>query len=209
MPITKRMRRPSLSDTRSTSPRKSSRPAASCRARGETPVGARNSPNSARSASPHSPVVTPALAASIEAGMMFAPLAAAARSAVSASRTRASSRAARQALRRAICSASASARGHEDRVLARGQRRGLGIGEGVDADDDLLAALDRLEPAGVRFDELRLQRAGLDRLDRAAHRVDRRDLGQRLALELLDQGGDLLADPRTGRRIRAGRSRRP
>ena len=34
---------------------------------GETPVGARNSPNSALSASPHSPVVTPALAASIEA----------------------------------------------------------------------------------------------------------------------------------------------
>ena len=38
------------------------------------PVGGRNSPNTARSASPHSPVVTPASAQRIELGMMFSPL---------------------------------------------------------------------------------------------------------------------------------------
>ena len=43
--------------------------------RGATPVGARYSPNTSRSASPHSPVVTPALAQAIEAGMMLRPLA--------------------------------------------------------------------------------------------------------------------------------------
>ena len=68
-------------------------------------------------------------------------------------------------------------RGDHDRILAGRQRRGLGIGESVDADDDLLAALDRLEPAGVGFDQLGFQHAGLDRLDRAAHRVDGGDFG--------------------------------
>ena len=63
----------------------------------------------------------------------------------------------------------------------------------VHADHDLFAPLDRLEPAGVGFDELRLQRPGLDRLDRAAHRVDGGDLGERLALQLGDQRRDLLA----------------
>ena len=40
-----------------------------------TPVGARYSPKAARNAAPHSPVVTPALAAAIEGAMMLAPLA--------------------------------------------------------------------------------------------------------------------------------------
>ena len=79
---------------------------------GETPVGARNSPNSALSASPHSPVVTPALAASIDAGMMLAPL--------GRGRAQSPQRLAHAALDRAqparrssaaICSASASAEG--------------------------------------------------------------------------------------------------
>ena len=39
-----------------------------------TPVGARYSPNASRSVQPHSPVVTPALAQAIEAGMMLPPL---------------------------------------------------------------------------------------------------------------------------------------
>ena len=34
----------------------------------------------------------------------------------------------------------------QDRAFAGGERRGLGLGEAVDADHDLLAALDRLEP---------------------------------------------------------------
>ena len=117
---------------------------ASWRARGETPVGARKTPNSARSASPHSPVVTPALAASIEAGAD-----------IGAARRRLAQRP--QRLVHASLIALRSPR-HErshllglshggwdvDRILARGERRGLGIGEGVYADDDLLAALDRL-----------------------------------------------------------------
>ena len=84
-------------------------------------------------------------------------------------------------------------RGHHDRVLAGRQRRGLGIGERVHADDDLLAALDRLEPAGVGFDELGFKHARLDRLDRAAHRVDSGDFRDRLALQPGDQRLDLLA----------------
>ncbi len=81
-------------------------------------------------------------------------------------------------------------RGNEDRILAGGQRRGLGVREGVDADDDLLAALDRLEAARVRLDQLGFHDARLDRRDRAAHRVDRGEFGERLGLERCDQGGD-------------------
>src|SRR5208283_3756782 len=43
---------------------------------------------------------------------------------------------------------------HHDRVLAGGERRRLAFDELVDADDDLLARFDRLEPSCVRFDEL-------------------------------------------------------
>jgi hypothetical protein len=57
---------------------------------------------------PHSPVVAPALAAAIEAGMTLRRCARPARSAASAACTAASSRLARQAFRRAIWSASAS-----------------------------------------------------------------------------------------------------
>ena len=57
----------------STSARRSSRPSASLRMAVPTPVGARYSPKAPRSAKPHSPVVTPALAHAIEAGMMLAP----------------------------------------------------------------------------------------------------------------------------------------
>ncbi len=42
-----------------------------------TPVGARYSPKASRSVQPHSPVVTPALAQAIEAGMILPPLVAA------------------------------------------------------------------------------------------------------------------------------------
>src|SRR6516225_7594260 len=66
LPSTNFSRRPSLRDTRSTSARKSSRPTVSLRAARPTPVGARYSPKLSRSVKPHSPVVTPALAQSID-----------------------------------------------------------------------------------------------------------------------------------------------
>ena len=62
-----------------------------------------------------------------------------------------------------------------DRILVGRQRRGLGIGEGVDADNDLLAALDRLESPRVGFDQLGLEGASLNRFDGPAHRIDRVD----------------------------------
>ena len=84
-------------------------------------------------------------------------------------------------------------RGNHDRVLASRQRRRLGIAESVHADYDLIAALDRLEPTRVGFDELRFQDARLDRLDRAAHGVDSGDFRLRFALQLGDQRVHLLA----------------
>ena len=62
----------------------------------------------------------------------------------------------------------------------------LGLGEAVDADDDLLAALDRLQPRGVGFHQLLLHVAALDRGDGAAHALDERKLLQSLVLQLLD-----------------------
>src|SRR3981081_3442248 len=67
------MRRPSFLETRSMSARRSSRPTRSLRMPRPTPVGARYSPKPSRSTAPHSPVVTPALAQAIEAGMMLWP----------------------------------------------------------------------------------------------------------------------------------------
>ncbi len=68
------MRRPSASLTRSTSSRSaasSSSPGPTGAAASPTPVGARYSPNASRSVRDHSPVVAPARAAAIVAGMMF------------------------------------------------------------------------------------------------------------------------------------------
>ena len=88
------------------SARRSSGAGLSLRAARPTPVGARYWPKSPRSTSPHSPVVTPALAQTIEAGMMLRPSRAACRNSLSAASTAFWSRSARQALSRAICSAS-------------------------------------------------------------------------------------------------------
>ena len=60
----------------------------------------------------------------------------------------------------------------------------------VDADNDLLGALDRLEPRAGRGDELLFHVAGFHRLDRAAHVLDALELLFRLALKLLDLGVD-------------------
>src|SRR6266566_340810 len=107
LPSTNFSRRPSLRERRSTSARKSSRPTVSLRGARPTPVGARYSPKLSRKAKPHSPVVTPAFAQVIEAGMMLRFSLAAARNSFSAAETARWSRALRQALSRSICSASA------------------------------------------------------------------------------------------------------
>ena len=83
-------------------------------------------------------------------------------------------------------------RHRHDRLDAAGERRGLALEIFVDADDDLLAALDRFQPRGVRFDQLLLHVAALDRLDRAAHLLDALELFLGLALERLDLAVDHL-----------------
>ena len=72
----------------------------------DTPVGARNSPNTSRISPPHSPVVPPALASAIDGGITLSPCTAARRRSASAASTAAWSRADRHARTSAIISAS-------------------------------------------------------------------------------------------------------
>ena len=65
-------------------------------------------------------------------------------------------------------------RNGENRIGGIGQRRRLGLDETIDADHGLLAALDRLDPARIGFDQLLLQIAGFDGGNGAAHRLDLR-----------------------------------
>ena len=103
------MRRPRRRDTVSTSRRAASRrPSLTPTARA-TPVGARYSPNTERRVSVHSPVVMPACAQTIEAGMMLRSSLAAAASSSRAFFTAALSREARHACRRSICPRSTEA----------------------------------------------------------------------------------------------------
>ena len=67
------------------------------------------------------------------------------------------------------------------------------LGEAVDADHDLFAAFDRLEAARVRFDQRLLRSPESIAAHRAAHRLDRRDLGLGLRLQRLDPRLDLPA----------------
>ena len=73
-----------------------------------------------------------------------------------------------------------------DRFDAAGQRRGLAFEIFVDADHDLVAALDRLEPRRVGIDQRPLHVAGFDRGDRAAHLLDALQFVLGFALELVD-----------------------
>ena len=78
----------------------------------------------------------------------------------------------------------------EDRLGGVGERRRLGLDEAVDADDGLLAALDRLDPARIRFDELLFQVTGFHGGHGAAHLLDLRKLVLRRLFQLGDLGGD-------------------
>ena len=134
------------------------------------PVGARYSPNTSRSTPAHSPVVTPARAQSRVAAIRFASVPAAARRASSAASTAAWSRSARH-FRTASCAAASTAGSTAMIAASRSavQRVGLGGLEPVDADDDVLAALDPPAALGQRADQRALHVAGLDGRDRAAH----------------------------------------
>ena len=72
--------------------------------------------------------------------------------------------------------------GEDAAVAARQQRRGLGLGVAVDADDDLLAGLDAADALAVGVDQRGLH--VVHGVDRAAVLVDDRHLGAR-ALEQL------------------------
>ena len=68
--------------------------------------------------------------------------------------------------------------------------RDLLVAEGVDADDDLVAGLDRpLDPVG-RLLDLALLEAALDRGERAAQRVDLVEEATGARLQLVRQGLD-------------------
>ena len=149
MPTRNFRRRPNWAVAASTFSRTSASPSASVAAALPTPVGARYSPKTSRMTWPHSPVVAPALAAAMEAGMTLRPSCAAARRSASADWTAALSRASRQAVRRAIWSASTLASTGQDVAFARGQRRWFGFLVAVDADDRGLASFDPGQPLGV------------------------------------------------------------
>ncbi len=117
----------------------------------DTPVGARNSPNTSRSAPAHSPVVTPALAQAIEASIRLASVLAASRSASSARLDGGGVPAGPPGPDRLD---RGGLDGRVDGLDRRGalglQRAGLGGLEPVDPDDDVLAGLDPPPPLGQR-----------------------------------------------------------
>ena len=102
LPITNVKRRPSRSDAAFTASRRSSKPSVRFDTDAATPVGPRYVPWTFRICSAHSPVVTPALAAAMEAGMILSPDCAARRRSCRAVCTAAASRSARQAFKRLI-----------------------------------------------------------------------------------------------------------
>ena len=73
---------------------------------------------------------------------------------------------------------------------AFGERRGRAFGPAVYTDDGLLAGLDRRDPRRIGRHEPLLHVAGLDRGHGAAHRLDPRHFGGRLALQF----GNLVRD---------------
>ena len=173
-----------------------------------TPVGARYSPNTSRSTPAHSPVVPPAWARSMVAGMTFSPVVGHPAQLVE------------RALHRVVVAAATAtsatsaiicvlhARGRPCRMLSSPPSGdGGGLGEGVDADDLQVAGLDAPHPLGVAAHQPALQL--VDGLEGAAQREHVVELG----LGRLDQLGRLGLDHRASRRrcrrTRAGRSRRP
>ena len=119
-------------------------------------MGARYSPNTSRRAPAHSPVVPPAWARAMVAGMTFSPDTATRRSSSRARLTASVSRSARH------CSTLGDGLGLERRVdlqdgLVAAERGVGGLGEAVDADHDLLAGLDAADPLGVGCHEPALQ----------------------------------------------------
>ena len=138
--------------------------------------------------------------------MMLAPDCAAPRSAASAASTAASSRPCRQASSRAICSASTA--GSTVRIAPSPAVSGEASPSvpAVDADDHRLARLDPRQPLGICLDQPALH--VVDRRDRAAHRVERRQFGPCALLQCRDLRRRPPDCRRKDRRIPEGRSHR-
>ena len=179
-------RRPSASLTCSTRSRSAaSESSAAAAAASPTPVGARYSPKTSRSAAAHSPVVAPARAAASVAGMMFSSDDGSRAESLQRSVDRPWSRPSRHARSASIGGALHGRVDPQDAaVLALLQRRRLRLGERVLPDHGLLARLDSPHALAVRLDQLRLHVR--HRLDRAAA------LGHHghLLARALDQLGD-------------------
>ena len=134
----------------------------------------RYSPNTSRITAPHSPVVPPARARAIVAGITLSPPSATRRSSSSAASTAACVRAARHCSTSATISASTA--GSTRRIApSPPSGDGCGLGEAVDADHDLLAGLDAARALGHRRHQPRLQL--VDGLERAAQRQHVVELG--------------------------------
>ena len=86
-------------------------------------------------------------------------------------------------------------------VIATDERRRKPLRPRVDADDDLLAALDPRHPRRHRSDELLLAVAILDRALNAAGGRDLRELGARTGAQRLDLRGRSPDCPRTSRTV--------
>ena len=74
----------------------------------------------------------------------------------------------------------------EAAVGAGRERRRRAVGEAVDADHRLRAGRDRREARGIGLDQALLEVAALDRGERAAQRLDPRELVARLGTQLRD-----------------------
>ena len=142
----------------------------------DTPVGARYSPNTSRRAPAHSPVVPPAWARAMVAGMTFAPPSAARRSSSRADRTASASRDARHFSTSSITAASTA--GSTRRIdSAPPSGEAAVVVKHVDADDGQLARLDAAGAVGLRADQAALQL--VDGLEGAAQGQDVVQLGRR------------------------------
>ena len=137
-----------------------------------TPVGARYSPNASRSVCAHSPVVAPARAAAIVAPMMFSWSTCATWASFLKGLVDGRLVALGTPLFNGMASLGFDLRVDDENpsVAAGGQRRGLGRGELIHPDGDLLAGFDPLPALAMRLDQGGLH--VVDGLDRAAELRD-------------------------------------
>jgi hypothetical protein len=128
------------------------------------PVGGLNSPKTARSESPHSPVLTPASAQRIELGMMFSPLLAASAETLQGGPNVGIVAVLAMRLQPLDLLTLGRRIGlHDGAIAAQGQRRFRRFLEAVHSDDLEIARLDGAQAVHVAADQFALDVAGLDR----------------------------------------------